>query len=103
MGLAAGLGADMSRLLATLILAGCTYIGTGIGIGTGAWAETRALIAAGLGGTDEYELEFQRHANRLANRLKEVSDDVTVLLGDTADTRDRSHRPGGIERPARAG
>jgi NAD(P)-dependent dehydrogenase (short-subunit alcohol dehydrogenase family) len=49
-------------------------------------AETRALIATGLGGTPDYDIEFQRHAKRLASRLEEVSDDVTLLLGDSADT-----------------
>jgi hypothetical protein len=50
-------------------------------------AETRALIISGLGGHPDYEVEFQRHASQLANRLKEVSEDVTLLVGDTADTQ----------------
>ena len=50
------------------------------------WAgETRALIASGLGGTPDYDLEFQRHANRAAGGLRKVTDDVTLLIGDTAD------------------
>ena len=49
-------------------------------------AETRAIVAAGLGGNPDYETEFQRHANRLASRLGEVSDDVTLLVGDSATT-----------------
>jgi NAD(P)-dependent dehydrogenase (short-subunit alcohol dehydrogenase family) len=48
-------------------------------------AETRALIVAGLGGQDDYQVEFQRHAKRLSDRLSEVGDDVTLLSADTAD------------------
>ena len=50
-----------------------------------ATAQTRAIIVAGLGGEPDYEAEFQRHANLLARRLREVSDDVTLLLGDGVD------------------
>lgn len=48
-------------------------------------ADTRALIVAGLGGEDDYELQFQRHATAAADRLREVTDDVTLLLGEAAD------------------
>lgn len=48
-------------------------------------AQTRAIIVAGLGGEPDYEAEFQRHANLLARRLREVSNDVTLLLGDGVD------------------
>jgi hypothetical protein len=49
-------------------------------------AETRALIAAGLGGNADYDEEFQRHAGRLADGLADVSDDVTLLTGEDAGT-----------------
>ena len=49
-------------------------------------AETRALIVTGLGGQDDYEVEFQRHSKRLADRLREVGDDVTHLNADQADS-----------------
>jgi hypothetical protein len=52
----------------------------------GLQAETRALIVAGLGGTQDYDLEFARHAKRLADHLQEVSGDVTLLIGDSAGT-----------------
>ncbi len=48
-------------------------------------AQTRAIIVSGLGGEPDYEVEFQRHANLLARRLREVSNDVTLLLGDGVD------------------
>lgn len=48
-------------------------------------AQTRAIIVAGLGGEPDYEAEFQRHANLLARRLREVSNDVTLLLGDSVN------------------
>ncbi|MCZ6617552.1 MAG: hypothetical protein O7E57_05425 [Gammaproteobacteria bacterium] len=48
-------------------------------------AETRALIVAGLGGEPGYETEFQRHANTFANRLREISNDITLLLGELAN------------------
>ncbi len=48
-------------------------------------AQTRAIIVAGLGGEPDYEAEFQRHASLLARRLREVSNDVTLLLGDGVD------------------
>ena len=48
-------------------------------------AETRALIVAGLGGESGYETEFQRHANTFANRLREISDDINLLLGESAN------------------
>jgi len=83
----------MSRRPGARGLAGCFYIGAsllvfaGAGIASASHAsETRALIATGLGGNPDYEMEFQRHANRLANRLREVSEDVTLLIGDTAET-----------------
>lgn len=43
---------------------------------------TRALVVSGLGGTPEYETEFQRQAKTMADALREVADDVTLLLGD---------------------
>ncbi len=43
--------------------------------------ETRALIIAGLGGEPEYEETFQQEAGRLADRLGDVADDVTLLTG----------------------
>jgi hypothetical protein len=58
----------------------------GLAVAAGAAAETRAIVIAGLGGDPDYETEFRRHANRLFSRLEEVSDDVTLLLGDDAAT-----------------
>lgn len=51
---------------------------------TGALAETRALVVAGLGGTAEFESAFQRHARETSDALRPVAADVTVLLGDMA-------------------
>ncbi len=48
-------------------------------------ASMRALVVAGLGGEEDYELQFQRHATAAADQLREVTDDVTLLLGETAD------------------
>ncbi len=48
-------------------------------------AETHALIVAGLGGDSDYETQFQRHANKSANHLREVADDITLLVGEMAD------------------
>lgn len=45
-------------------------------------ADTRALVVAGLGGTAEYETAFQRHAKEAADRLRQVTGDVTLLLGE---------------------
>jgi hypothetical protein len=53
-----------------------------------AWAETRAIVVAGLGGTAEFETAFQRHARDTSAALSEVAGDVTLLLGDMViDTR----------------
>lgn len=46
-------------------------------------AETRVLIVVGLGGESAYELQFQEHAEASAERLREVANDVTVLLGES--------------------
>lgn len=48
-------------------------------------AETRALIVAGLGGEVDYETQFQRHANTSADHLREVANDITLLLGEAAN------------------
>ena len=48
-------------------------------------AETRALIVAGLGGEAVYETEFQRQANTSADHLREVANDVTLLIGEAAN------------------
>jgi hypothetical protein len=71
------------RGAARLGLCGCLL---GVILATPGWAVTRAIVAAGLGGNPDYEAEFQRHANRLADGLETVSSDVTLLVGDTADT-----------------
>ena len=57
-------------------------------LGAPALAETRALVAAGLGGEPDYESEFQRQAQASAAELRKVASDVTVLLGEAA-TRER--------------
>jgi len=44
--------------------------------------ETRALVVSGLGGTPDYETDFQRQAKTAADALREVATDVTLLLGD---------------------
>lgn len=56
--------------------------GLGLALSLAAQAETRALIVAGLGGSEEYELAFQRQARTAADALKTVSGDVTLLLGE---------------------
>ena len=71
-------------ILLNLLLMVCTG-SVGLLVTFSATADTRALIAAGIGGSEDYELEFQRHANRAAKGLREVTDDVTILIGDTAD------------------
>jgi len=48
-------------------------------------AETHALIVAGLGGDSDYETQFQRHANKSAKHLREVANDITLLVGEMAD------------------
>ena len=55
-------------------------------IGMANGAETRSLIATGLGGNSDYETEFTRHANRIFKQLNKVSDDVTLLSGENANT-----------------
>lgn len=42
---------------------------------------TRALVVSGLGGTDAYEVRFQQQAGWIADALREVGGDVTLLLG----------------------
>ncbi|MCZ6658737.1 MAG: hypothetical protein O7C67_15705 [Gammaproteobacteria bacterium] len=68
------------RLAVGCLLAGvCSFV-AGHTLG----AETRVLIVAGLGGEPGYEIQFQRHANASAKRLREVANDVTLLLGEMA-------------------
>lgn len=45
-------------------------------------ADTRALVVAGLGGSEEFEIAFQRQAKHAADALRAVAGDVTLLLGD---------------------
>jgi len=47
--------------------------------------KTRALVVSGLGGTADYERDFQRQARITADALRDVADDVTLLLGDMVD------------------
>ncbi|MEQ8861446.1 MAG: hypothetical protein RIC56_22610 [Pseudomonadales bacterium] len=51
-------------------------------------ADTRALVVAGLGGSDAYESAFQHQARTVADGLRALSGDVTLLLGGMAG-RDR--------------
>lgn len=48
--------------------------------------ETRAVVIAGLGGEPAYEEEFRQQATRLADRLADVTDDVTLLTGESVSS-----------------
>lgn len=48
-------------------------------------AELRVLIVAGLGGTPEYEAEFQRQVQAGAERLRALAGDLVVLGGRDAN------------------
>ncbi len=60
-------------------------------VALGAGADTRALIVAGLGGSEHYEVAFQRQAKAAADALRAVSGDVTLLLGEMT-SRERLQR-----------
>lgn len=64
------------KLVSTLV---CLFFAAG------ALAETRALVVAGLGGTPEYQAEFQRQAEQSAERLRALAADVVVLDGPEAN------------------
>lgn len=52
--------------------------------------QTRVLVVAGLGGSSDYETDFQRQAKAAADALREVTPDVTLLLGEMV-SRERMH------------
>ncbi|HEX7035822.1 MAG TPA: hypothetical protein VF210_08610 [Pseudomonadales bacterium] len=69
----------------------------------GAFAETRALVIAGLGGTPEYETEFQRQAHESAERLRALAADVVVLAGPEASRERLQGELAALSRRAAAG
>ena len=86
------------KLIGVLLLGGCLVFSA-----QARTADTRALVVAGLGGEEDYELQFQRHANTAANGLREVTDDVTLLLGESADRQAVQAALGEIIQRAAAG
>lgn len=60
----------------------------GLFLAGAAAAETRVLVVAGLGGTPEYEAEFQRQAEIAAEHLRALASDV-VILGARDANRER--------------
>ena len=66
------------KALSGLLLSLCIFFSS-----HAAAAQTRVLIVVGLGGEPAYERQFQQHAEAAAKRLREVTDDVTLLLGES--------------------
>ncbi len=85
-----------SKLFIILVMGGCLLVSA-----QARSADTRALVVAGLGGEEDYELRFQRHATAAADQLREVTDDVTLLLGEAADREAVQATLGEILRRAR--
>lgn len=72
----------LRRGLALTLSAGLAVGVAGAPVDGGSAGQTRALVVAGLGGTPDYETDFQRQAKAAADALREVAADVTLLLGD---------------------
>lgn len=91
MAAAQALGSYMKTLVALLLAA----------IVPSLHAETRAIVAAGLGGEPAFDADFQRQAGQAADALERVSSDVSVLLGDTAGRAGLEEALGALARRSR--